>query len=230
MAVYKFYLSGKEENLKDTITQLLAEIQLQEQTKSNDLYYSIPIEDYQIQRKFKPQCTLHFWQIPEEVKTKFRPIEAQISFRLMGKESTNITKQNILDLATKIKTKFGGKTPFQFIKGKELWSYTEPVKGYSLQLYVRDEAQARKAIEQTLDLQGHSPDWKKLRRNTAPNPEVVFPDRPDREVILGESRVMPRRRPGGTVEFRYATLFIWGLPNPYILYDRTGQAKSPVLK
>jgi hypothetical protein len=192
--------------------------------KARDLqqpYYSVPLDDVQAARKFKPQITLYFKEDENDVEEDFRPVWGEISFRLMNESSTTIQKQELITLANKIKTEFGAANGFIWRKGRKMFSYTDKEKGYQLQLLCREESEAKTVINKVLDLQNHSPDWKLFKSNITDEENEAFPYNPGVQNILGKSQRKPRRRPMVDVRFQYATASVWGLNKPIALYDRS---------
>mgnify|MGYP007005566050 FL=1 len=181
--------------------------------------YGIPTERYQESVKFKPQVNLFFKQKKEDATPEFAPIESEFSFRFVAaKDSTSITKAQVEYLASRIKSLLGGDTPFFFKKGKGMATYTDLEKGYKLQIPCYDRTEGRKVIEQILDVQGHSPDWKFMNFSTNEEPLQRYDDTPPRKLILDEQHRMPRRRPVGTVYFYKAELHLHGMLGPVPLY------------
>ncbi len=130
--------------------------------------------------------------------------------------------------ANKVKTAFA-QPSFVWKKGKELYSYTDWDKGYQLQLLCRNETEARRVVEQVLDIQSHSPNWERLRKNEAVDAASSYPTIPGTQTILGKSRKKPRRRPIADVRFQYALLHVHGLPRAITLVDRSGLFANPVV-
>lgn len=190
--------------------------------------YGIPTTAFQEQRKFKPQIQLYFQEDHNDVDAGYSPVTGEISFRLMNQESTTLSNSEVTGYANKIKAAFA-KPSFIWKKGKELYSYTDWDKGYQLQLLCRSEAEAKRIVEQVLDIQGHSPEWKRLRKNEAVDTASTYPTLPGNQTILGKSRKKPRLRPIAEVRFQYALLHIHGLPRAITLVDRTGTFANPVV-
>ncbi|MCY7272387.1 MAG: hypothetical protein LH702_01240, partial [Phormidesmis sp. CAN_BIN44] len=106
--------------------------------------------------------------------------------------------------------------------------YKDPSKGYNFQLYIWNETEAKRVIEQVLDIRGHSPNWEKYLDGTTK--KKTFPIVPGNQFLFGKSRRKPRERPIATVRFKYAELKIHGLPNDIQLVDRTGFRRNPLVK
>lgn len=191
--------------------------------------YGIPVTAFKEQRKYKPQIKLYFQEDYDDVETGYAPITGEITFRLMDEEYNTISKTFIESLANKVKTSFAAPS-FVWKKGKELYCYAEWKKGYQLQLLCRDETEAKRVIEQVLDIQSHSPNWKHLTKSEAAQPATKYPTIPGNVTVLGKSRRLPRQRPIADVRFIYATLHIHELPNPVVLIDRSGLYQNPVVK
>lgn len=199
--------------------------------KAKDLHpaiYGIPTTSFQEQRKFKPQIMLFFQEDASDVEPGYSPVTGEISFRIMNEESDTLSMSKVQTFANKVKSAFA--TPsFVWRKGKELFSYTDWKKGYQLQLLCRSVTEAKTVVEQVLDIQGDSPDWKKLAINSNAEPASAYPTIPQSEHILGKTRKLPRRRPIADVRFQYALLHVHGLPNSICLVDRSGTYSNPLV-
>lgn len=79
-----------------------------------------------------------------------------------------------------------------------------------MQILCRDKTEGKRVVEQVLDIKGDSPNWEYLNLVTNDQPMNKYPTIPEREVVLGESRRMPRSRPIADVRFRYARLQLPG--------------------
>lgn len=152
---------------------------------------------------------------------------AQISFRLMNKTNKNITSDEILNLANKIKAKFVNPL-FKFTKGKEYYRYLEPKAGDVLRCWTQNEAQARKLYEQVLYLIGESANTENLRKIISLNPLKAYPETTRTEIILGKPVKFDKVRPIVEVEFISAYLIMEGLKKPIYLVNRRDWNKSLV--
>jgi hypothetical protein len=192
--------------------------------------YTLPVGTQQAQRRFAPQIHLYFEEPRNHTEPGYAPVEGTISFRIMGKDYDEVTRSNAETWAQRIKTLFGGSTPFVWRKGKVLCAYTDKEKGYQLQLLCRDETEGKRVIEQVLDIQQHTPDYSShMTISTAESPTGKYPTIPQTKTIYGRSRHLPRRRPIADVTFLYGTLHLWGMPNPVVLYDRRGHYKNALV-
>jgi hypothetical protein len=200
--------------------------------KAQDLQqpvYGIPVNDLQERVRFKPQIMLFFQEKLSDIEPGYSPLRGEITFRLMNEESETITRAEVERLANKIKSLFAGSTPFVWRRGKEMFPYNDWSKGYRLQLRCRNETEAKRIIEQVLDIQGHTPQWKYLGINTNAEPVQAYPTVPGYTTILGERVRLPRKRPIGEVIFQYAVLHLHGKANPICLVDRSGIFPKPVV-
>lgn len=185
-------------------------------------YYGIPIPGYHVSSKFRPQIALYFQEDIQDVEPGFSPVDGIVRFRLMDYESSGITPPIAQTFANRIETNFGNGGGFVWRKGRVMCSYTDRERGYKLQILARDDTYARQLIERVLDIQNHTPDWSRLNVSANQNEAAAYPPIPGNELIYGESRRLPRRRPVADVRFQASYLNIWGLTNPQVLYDRTG--------
>ena len=193
---------------------------------SNMPFYSIPIDTYQQVNRFMPQVTLFFCEDLQDVETGYRPIEAQVSFRLSGETNETITEAKAQTLANKIRTEFATNNGYRWRKGRVKTAYRDPERGYNLFIYAYSESEARELISKVLDLQNHSIDNDKLVISSlGQNPPIV----PSTKHIYGKSRRLPRIRPVGYVRFQWAEMHVWGIPNPITLVDRTRRRKAPLV-
>lgn len=199
--------------------------------KAQDLQasiYGIPSTAFQARRKFKPQIQLYFREDLNDVDAGYSPLEGEISFRIMGEEYDTLSRAEALNYANRIKTLFAIGPGFVWRKGKVMCTYTDWNRGYQLQLLCRDKAEGKRVVEQVLDIQQHTPDWKKFNVSENDEPSQAYPTIPPLEVIMGESVRMPRSRPIGDVRFRNAVLIIHGKPNPLALIDTEQRYSNPL--
>lgn len=150
---------------------------------------------------------------------------AQMSFRLMDKTNASMTLAESERLATKIKSKFI-KPLFKFTKGKEFYNYIDSGVGQSLQCWARNEVEAKKLFEQTLDLMGMSLQLEKTRKYLSLNPAKTYDDNPGTQIVLGKPVKLDKLRPIVDVEFTMAYLIMDGLRQPIYLIDRRYRHKS----
>ena len=179
-------------------------------------FYGMPITTFHESVEFLPQVVLHFREPALEAKAAKRyPLRSQVGFRLLDK---NLTLAEANTLARRIKDLFA--TPkFHYKKGHVKVSYRDKDKGYELILTVFSEAEARRIIEQTLDINGHIPDWE-LMSNTESGQNFTTKRT---KLILGKTVELPKRRQIGNVYFHHAELKMHGLVRDVILCDTSGR-------
>jgi hypothetical protein len=192
--------------------------------------YGIPATSFQETNKMHPQVHLYFEEKATEADPGYSILRSQVSFRLMNETTDTLTKAEATALGTKIKSLFNSGSAFFWKRGKELASYVDQEKGYYFQILVFNETEAKKVIEQVLDIRGHSPVWKKLTMHKNTEPAAAFPTIPVTKQIMGKATKQPRRRPVGTVRFVNAVLMLHGKPDPIVLYDPSGTYLGALVK
>jgi hypothetical protein len=225
MAV-KVRLAGRPQELKPVITMLMGVAQL---LQGIEVDGGTRKREHVVKRKKRPELTLYFFEKASEANPEYRPLKGEISCRLMDKTSTSLTKDDVKRLAQQVKSKFGGKTPFVWYKGKELCSYTDWDMGYQLQLLTINKAEGKRITEQFLDIRKHSPDWEFFELHTNEQAAKRYPTTPPKVMILGESVRTPRQRPIAKLHFRYAKLHLWELRRSINLYHVNGGLPDLVL-
>jgi len=189
--------------------------------------YGIPSIEFQELFRFKPQVRLFFNEDYSLVEDGYESVKADISFRIMGEDERTITPAKAQTLANKINTLFATGKGFTWKKGRETWAYYDDSRGYRLRLLAWNETEAKKVIEQVLDVQGHTPDWEAYLSRTTKN--RAFPTIPGMHFIYGKQRRKPRDRPIAYVRFRYAELKVWGMVHAVTLVDKTGTRRNPLI-
>jgi hypothetical protein len=191
--------------------------------------YGIPVQNLQESVKFHPQIRLYFYEDASQVEDFTSPATGEISFRLMGETENTINEAKAKVYANKIKNLFAANSGFLWHKGKELWVYYDLSRGYKLQVYSHNESEAKRVIEQILDIQGHSPDWDEHLSDATKRKHLSVAPTNKTDFIYGKQRKLPRRLPNAYVRFRFAELKIWGLPNDITLVDKTGVRPHPLI-
>jgi hypothetical protein len=186
--------------------------------------------NYTVLRKTKPLLTLHFKEDAEDAEAGYQQLKGRIGIRLMNQTTDTISKAEAEAYGRKVKTLFGSGTGFIWKKGKYLCSYADWDKGYQLQLYCKTEAEGKRIVEQVLDIQGHSPQWEYFDTKTNNSPTTAYPTTPPKQLILGKSQRLPRRRPVGDVRYQYATLAIAGASRQLVIHDRSYRFREALNK
>ncbi|MBW4667200.1 MAG: hypothetical protein KME60_07095 [Cyanomargarita calcarea GSE-NOS-MK-12-04C] len=229
----RIVLAGPQELLKPHIVSTLANYQLMREKDIGTVHCFEP--EKARSRRFKPHVVLHFQETKEDFnnrsKTDSKASRGKgiISFRLMNETSESLTIDYVTQLANKIKSKFGN-PPYEWNKGKLLFSYTDYDKGYQLQLLTSSESEALRVIESVLDLKGDSVDREKIQEAKNLLPEKAYDDTPRKKIILGKPEEQPVRRKPCKVKFLYAQLFVEDKQDPVTLYDRSKRYRNPLVR
>lgn len=206
-------LIGATESMMSANIKMMNFIFSIKQSHNKPAIYGTPVTNLDEEIKYNPQVALWFREKISDARIKGRvPIRARVSFRVLDQ---NISKAEVQSLANKIKAKFG-EPLFSFNKGKVKFSYRDKERGYAFILATDDEADARKVIDATLELQDHVPDWELLFDSTSNQSWAK-----KTKQILGQTVEMPVKRPIGKVWFTHAELKIHGLNRDIILCDAT---------
>lgn len=232
MTEEKYFLKGPKKLLQGPINQLIA---MRQMLGDGELavYYGMPASQFHESKRtaMKPQVNLSFLEDAADVASGYRQIEASISFRLMNDTEATMTPAKALVLAQKINTIFGGTTAYRWKKGRELWGYIDPARGYHLHIYAWNETEAKDVIRKVLDIQNHAPDWGDHLKDWAKRDSLVnTPIIPPMDFIYGESRRRPRRLPIGHVRFIMADMLLDGLQRGIYLVDVSGRKPSALVK
>ncbi len=192
--------------------------------------YGIPVTSYQEVRKFQPQIFLHFLEDSSDIEDGYSAVTGDISCRVMNQTSETLSNAELMSYANRIKAAFTPNNGFVWKKGKAMVSYIDRAKGYQLQLLCRNELEGKRVIEQVLDVQQHSPDWKNMNVSENSEASSAYPTIPRNITILGKVRKEPRRRPIADVRFTYAAIHLQGLNNAVILVDRINKYRNALVK
>lgn len=207
-------LIGATESMMSANIKMMNFIYNIKQSHNKPAVYGIPVSNLDQEIKYNPQVALWFREKLADAKNHGRePIRARVSFRVLDQ---NISKSEAQRLANVIKDKFGHPL-FYFQKGRTKFSYEDKDRGYRFIVATDDESDAKKIISQTMEVQGHAPDWERLFDSQSNQSWAK-----KTKTILGQSVEMPQKRPIGRVYFTHAELKIHGLNRDIILCDATG--------
>lgn len=188
--------------------------------------YGIPVQEYESDRKFKPQiklCFLEPWD--KEVHADgTHQREGEITFRLMDETSESINRTKAEQLAKTIKNTFA-KPLFVWEKGWYKATYVDDKHGYDLRLFVKNKTEAQKIIKQVLSIQNHTynKDYFQYIEH-----ERSYPVEPGTHRVYGKLIKKPRQRPRVDVKFRYAQLLIHGRQKAVNLVAVGGRLKNVI--
>ncbi|MEH2170797.1 MAG: hypothetical protein V7K41_29930 [Nostoc sp.] len=225
----KIVLGGSEELLKPVIIQTLAHY---EQFADRDvgIIYGTPAAEMP-ERRYRPEIVLKFYQKQNKDPLKgaiTEKLSMQISFRLMNKSKSDFADDLYLQtLANIIYRKFAT-PPFKVNKGKQTYSYCDFEKGYQFKLDVTTQAEAKRVVEQVLDIQSHKVDNDLLRIGSKPISGVKTI--PEKITIRGKIKELPIKGREGVVTFQYAYLNLGVNLPPIILVDLTGKKRDVIYK
>lgn len=226
----KIVIGGREEIIKQTITQTLVDYN---QLKGKDLgvVYGIPASELP-ERRHRPEVVLKFYRKQNKLKSKgdiTTKLSMQISFRLMNKTYEDFKDDKYLkQLAEKIYRKFA-KPPFTINKKASSYSYSDFKNGYQFQL-LTDENEARRVIKAVLDLQGHTFNNDLLRKGSekvGTNTKVKVPDK-KKVTVRGKITTIDNTPKVGKVTFTNAYMNPGSKLEPINLVDLTRKKTNVV--
>jgi hypothetical protein len=191
--------------------------------------YGIPVQEFQPDRRFKPQIKLYFlepWDNATHSVEKIPQAEGEITFRLMDQSSETISRAKAESLARAIKQEIA--TPaLVWEKGWFKATYLDLERGYDLRLLVKTKTEGERIVKKVLGIQNHAFD--------RDNFQFVEHDRtysvnPGTHRIYGRTVKKPIKRRRVDVKLRYAQLLIWGQPNPVNLVATSGSRLRNVIE
>lgn len=202
----KIVIGGREEIIKQTITQTLVDYN---QLKGKDLgvVYGVPASEFP-ERRHRPEVVLKFYRPQNKLKSKgdiTTKLSMEISFRLMDKTYKDFADDKYLkQLAQKIYRKFA-KPPFTITKKADSYSYSDFEKGYQFRL-LTDANEARRVIKAVLDLQGHTFNNDLLRKGSQKADTTTGVNVPDKDkvTIRGNIITIDNTPKVGKVTFTHA--------------------------
>jgi hypothetical protein len=179
----------------------------------------------EIKRRGKPQIKIYFKEDEEEVEPGYQPIKSEITFRLMGKTDTTISKADLNQYKAKIENIFATQGGKIWRRGKDLATYTDWENGYQIQMLVRSKSDAEELAKAFLDVQDvqYRSEFMFYKENL--NPVVAYPTNPGKQTILGKEIIKHRRRPITQIRFQWASLSLPSLSKPIYLIDLSGSKK-----
>jgi hypothetical protein len=183
----------------------------------------------------RPLITLKFSGDNSSTTAK-NPVRGSISFRLVDcvnydDETSDkvVTKTKLLTIANKIKDEFA--TPiYTFNKGKERYSYVDPVKGYNgsaMLFYSLEEAE--KLFKKLLAIQGHTYQPDRLNRNERPHKNSITDNQSTVKAYNNKTKKAKNYRRIGKVFFRWAYADV-GLNEVITLVDTTGYRRKALIR
>ncbi len=170
---------------------------------------------------YRPKITLFFTEDAEDAEAGYKPVEMEVSWRLINETSASITEAQLRSIGTKIKTNFGAGNGRIFKKGRKIVHYLDRDRGYNFLLRARDLAEGKDLIREILTMNGDTLDTNILRVSETDSETDAYPYNPGTQLILGSRKSLPRRRPLVNVRFKYAYATVHGYNKPIYLYSRS---------
>lgn len=193
--------------------------------------FGVPSQEFQEAFELHPQIFLYFSQDKQSVPDGFRPVEAEIKFRIKGYTKSSLSPAAAIPFANRIAAEFvENKKGILFSKGKQIVSYTDVEHGLkSLKIYAISESEGINIIKKVIRVLNipFSDDFigisDKPKRSSVTVPV-------GKEVVYGKTVRKKRWRPNAKVRFRYAYLIIDNREYPIILVDTTGRYPDAIVK
>jgi hypothetical protein len=212
-------ITGMDSAIIALLRMWLFDINIGAAAKWQPAYYGYPIQLFQERNEviYHPQVHLFFSQDKASTPDDYRPLEAEISFRLMDETYLTMTELKATRLATEIKRVMGTKeNPYRWNKGKTKFTYLDNENGYDLRILAQSEVEAVNLCKKIVSIRGHRFEEDFFREHIPHKSSINVPGL---ETIYGESRRKRRWRPTGTVKFRWASMSVYGMDKGLLLYD-----------
>ena len=165
-----------------------------------------------------PEITLIFKGFDESKPPGKQRIKGEKSFRYIGytdnptkaqqrKDLELITQNDINRIGSKIKSIFGGSSPYKWSKGRKQVVYHDWGQGYNFNVYALNYAEGERLIASILAVRDLQIDETFIKYGEAKNPAKAFP--PVTEInILGKTKQTTERLPVCDVTFEYAKIYL----------------------
>lgn len=169
--------------------------------------YGTPVQELERNVTFKPQVKLFFQErLTEDSEGRGREVRGEITFRLMNKTSSTISRTDAENLARDIKREFANPI-FVWEKGWYKATYLDVERGYDLRLFVKSKLEGERVIKQVLKIQEHNYNSEYFQ---FVDHERSYSLNPGTHLVYGRSTKKPVKRPRVDIRFKYAQLLIWG--------------------
>lgn len=191
----------------------------------NELYLLPPSEIVNINLGKKPKLKLYFVEVNYSTDLERDIADGQIAgIRLVEFDATSISRANAVALGEKIRDTFNG---FIWQKGKHNLSYSDPEKGYNIQILCDTKDGGLEVLSKVLSLRDHEVENKRVYFKENNAPDEAFPDNKEEVQRLGRTIKKRVQRPICTVKLRAAFLYVDGIIKPEVLYDNSGYYPKP---
>jgi len=132
---------------------------------------------------YRPKITLFFKEDDDDIDPDYQAVRMEISWRLMDKTSTTISKTELTSIANKIKTTFGQSSGYIFKKGRKIVSYRQKSKGYEFLIRARSLTDGKELIRDILTMNGDSIETGLLKLSEVDDETEAFPYNPGTQTI-----------------------------------------------
>lgn len=189
-----------------------------------DLYpeiYGMPNFNLHENLRFLPQVLLYFSEDKED--PDYTPIDAQITFRIMG----DVSQATVDQLARKIFQIFtnSGKGPlYKWKKGQKKLTYRDNQNGCNFQVNCFDFTEGIQVIKDVLSIRNITFEPLNLTKSQL---EGSYPTIPEETTVLGKRVKKPRRYRSSPLPLE---LHIHGLPQPITLVDSTHKKRRAMYR
>ncbi|WP_016951667.1 hypothetical protein [Anabaena sp. PCC 7108] len=193
--------------------------------------FGVPSQQFQEAYELHPQIFLYFSQDKASIPDGLRPVEAQISFRIMGYTKESMTPAKALPFATRIAEEFvEANKGITFSKGKQVISYVDVKNGIkTLKIFALSQSEGIDIIKKVCKvlLLPYSSEFV----GTSDKPQRASITKPvGKEMVYGKSVAKKRWRPSAKVRFRYAYMIVDNREFPVPLVDTTGRFPDAIIK
>jgi hypothetical protein len=191
--------------------------------------YTLPISEIANEGlRFKPQLHLYFVEINYLADSGRNIADGRIrGIRLMDFNPTTAKQSDVVALAERVRDVVGD--GFEWKKGKSMLSYSDPSKGYNLQILCQTKDDGKEVLAKVLSIQNHEIVNKFVNFKENDEPEEAYPENRTDITILEKTVKTETQRPICTVKFRVAFLHINELVKPKVLFDVSGRYQNTVI-
>lgn len=186
---------------RDSFSEMWLKRELLKFMQDDDAPVVLPnYDDIPLTTKDKPQVHLYFLERKSEaILAKRRRAEAVVSFRIMDRTVTTLTKNDINELTREINLAFP-KT-FKFEKGRNKYSYRDLENGFRFILTMLNESEAREVITKVVGIRDKSPNFEDFLRTSTSEKNY---NTQDTITILNVVEKLPKQRPIATCYLKSA--------------------------
>ena len=187
----------------DSLGDLWIKSELWKEIKEDDAPVFLPnYDDIPITVKDKPHVHLQFIEKKSTAILNRRDrVKALISFRIVDKTISSITRGDLNELKREIGLAFP--SSYTLNKGRSKYSYRDKANGFEFILSVTSESEAKEVITKVLGIRDKTPDWDLLRVSTAPDQNFTIRKTVS---VLGTLEKIPLLRPLATCYFKKAVI------------------------